>query len=90
MKQMIFLLFILAVGCSSTRNKANDDTVVTSSEKTDSIPACILEKIEMFNQKPGKILPEKCIVMFTRDKKYIMLPLPVAIFFPNYLIVIAC
>jgi hypothetical protein len=75
MKQMIFLLFILAVGCSSTRNKANDDTAVPSSEKTDSIPACILDKIELFKSEDRQNPPRKIYsYMYKGQKVYYITP----------------
>ncbi len=81
MKQMIFLLFILAVGCSSTRNKANDDTVVTSSEKTDSIPACILEKIEMFKSEARQNPPRKVYSYVYKGQKVYYVTPPCCDFF---------
>jgi hypothetical protein len=81
MKQMIFLLFIWTAGCSSSRNQANGETPATSSEKTDSIPACIIEKIELFKSEARQNPPRKIFSYLYKTQKVYYITPPCCDFF---------
>ena len=78
---MIFLLLILVAGCSSTRNKSNVETVASGSEMTDTIPSCMLEKIELFKSEARQNPPRKVYSYVYKGQKVYYVTPPCCDFF---------